>query len=192
MSRRQTKDEIQLYKIKNYWGYCGASELLWAAFLLLPALAQRPEVWLEWSRGGHPLHQAELQRPVRHPRQVQGEVDGNIRLSIESQCQELHCCVGPSYEKLEWFKDGVKFPWHSNENKDRNIILYRSPWTGGSFIFNIIYFKQQPVTDHHGRQEGGLGAVHLRGGVRGRVQGEPHHQARELPTPGVLPSPDME
>ena len=53
-------------------GYWGELPLLWATFLLLPSLAQCPAIWLEWTRGGHPLHQAELQRPVRHPRQVQG------------------------------------------------------------------------------------------------------------------------
>ena len=50
----------------------------------------------------------------------------NDQFAILGKSKELHCCVGPSYEQLEWFKDGVKFPLHSNEAKDRNIILYRS------------------------------------------------------------------
>ena len=102
--------------------------------------------------------------------------------------------MGPSYETLEWYKDGVKFPWHTNEGKDRNIILYRSSELEIfiNFIVNVIEFKQQPVSDHHGRQEGGLGPVHLRGGVRDRVPRESHHQAGELPASRVLPPPDME
>lgn len=53
----------------------------------------------------------------------------NDQFAILGKSKELHCCVGPSYERLEWYKDGVKFPWHRNEGKDRNIILYRSPET---------------------------------------------------------------
>lgn len=48
----------------------------------------------------------------------------NDQFAILGKSKELHCCVGPSYERLEWYKDGVKFPWHRNEGKDRNIILY--------------------------------------------------------------------
>ena len=60
----------------------------------------------------------------------------NDQFAILGKSKELHCCVGPSYERLEWYKDGVKFPWHRNEGKDRNIILYRSIET---------YHQRQPL-----------------------------------------------
>jgi len=42
--------------------------------------------------------------------------------AIVGKSKELHCCVGPEYESMEWFKDDKAYPWHAEG--DRNIILY--------------------------------------------------------------------
>lgn len=44
--------------------------------------------------------------------------------AILGKSKELHCCVGPDYHQLEWFKDGDEFPWNKNVGKSRNAILY--------------------------------------------------------------------
>ena len=93
--------------------------------------------------------------------------------------------------------------WNGSRMESSSPCTVMRPRTGISFstghktllqhrYYTVIIFKQQPVSDHHGRQEGGLWAVHLRGRVRGRVQDQPHHQAGDLPAPCVLPPPDME
>jgi len=44
--------------------------------------------------------------------------------AIVGKSKELHCCVGPGYASLQWFKDGVLFPWESGPGQERNTILY--------------------------------------------------------------------
>ena len=39
--------------------------------------------------------------------------------------QELHCCVGPAYTQLLWYKDGEVFPWAREEGRARSAVLYR-------------------------------------------------------------------
>jgi len=42
--------------------------------------------------------------------------------AIVGKSKELHCCVGPDYDSLEWYKDDKPYPWH--QLGDRNIVLY--------------------------------------------------------------------
>ena len=96
--------------------------MLRAAVLLVPALPAAP---------GHPaaapLHQTQLRRPVRHPRQGQGGRGGAGRggPALLHRVQELHCCVGPAYTQLLWYKDGEVFPWAREEGRARSAVLYR-------------------------------------------------------------------
>jgi len=41
--------------------------------------------------------------------------------AIIGKSKELHCCLGPDWDSLQWSKDGETFPWGS---RDRNAILY--------------------------------------------------------------------
>ena len=53
--------------------------------------------------------------------------------AILGKSKELHCCVGPGYQTLEWFKDGAMFPWDTDQGTSRNSILYRLKLTACLF-----------------------------------------------------------
>eukprot|EP00092_Neocalanus_flemingeri_P041547 GFUD01045246.1.p1 GENE.GFUD01045246.1~~GFUD01045246.1.p1 ORF type:complete len:312 (+),score=103.43 GFUD01045246.1:15-950(+) len=44
--------------------------------------------------------------------------------AIVGKSKELHCCVAPGYASLEWYKDDIQFPWETEQDQDRNAILY--------------------------------------------------------------------
>eukprot|EP00090_Calanus_glacialis_P007841 TRINITY_DN16272_c0_g1_i4.p1 TRINITY_DN16272_c0_g1~~TRINITY_DN16272_c0_g1_i4.p1 ORF type:complete len:321 (-),score=111.77 TRINITY_DN16272_c0_g1_i4:65-949(-) len=44
--------------------------------------------------------------------------------AIVGKSKELHCCVGPGYDTLEWYKDDAQFPWETTQGEERNAIIY--------------------------------------------------------------------
>merc|ERR1719285_1134610 len=44
----------------------------------------------------------------------------NQQYGLVGQAKELHCCAGPFFNQLIWYKDGVPYPWSQN----RHAILY--------------------------------------------------------------------
>ena len=61
--------------------------------------------------------------------------------------KELHCCVGPGYDTLEWYKDDAQFPWETTQGEERNAILYR--WARmvllGYYLDLIMYSNNQSL-----------------------------------------------
>merc|ERR1711892_659948 len=44
--------------------------------------------------------------------------------AIVGKSKELHCCVGPDYDSMEWYKDDLLYPWDTAQGQERNSILY--------------------------------------------------------------------
>ena len=76
---------------------------------------------------------------------MNGDPAGNIhftkhnyaeQFAIVGKSKELHCCVGPNYESLMWYKDDIEFPWDAALGKERNTVLYRLAKV--HLTFNVI------------------------------------------------------
>ena len=44
--------------------------------------------------------------------------------AIVGKSKELHCCLGPEWDSIQWSRDDMPYPWE-NYYRRRNIILYR-------------------------------------------------------------------
>ena len=53
--------------------------------------------------------------------------------AIVGKSKELHCCIGPEWDSIQWSKDGEPYPWE-NYFRRRNSILYRFSFTLNSHL----------------------------------------------------------
>ena len=44
--------------------------------------------------------------------------------AIVGKSKELHCCLGPEWDLIQWTRDDMPYPWE-NYYRRRNTILYR-------------------------------------------------------------------
>jgi len=62
-------------------------------------------------------------RPIRPSQLHFTKHNYGDQYAIVGKSKELHCCLGPEWDSIEWSKDGVAYPWGSQIRR-RNTILY--------------------------------------------------------------------
>ena len=79
-------------------------------------------------------------RPIRPSQLHFTKHNYGDQYAIVGKSKELHCCLGPEWDSIEWSKDGVAYPWGSQIRR-RNTILYR--WSRNNRkIKDIMTFSQ--------------------------------------------------